>query len=91
MNDSDLKEKVKDAAEAQKIINSPVYRKATTMIKAELFRQFEGSKFKDNDLRDEVWRKMQALNWVDQAIMRIIKEGSLAEKKLLDKIKEKIS
>lgn len=91
MNDSELKQKVKESAEAEKIVKSAVYQKATTMIKAELFRQFEGTKFKDSELRDEVWRKMQAINWVDQAIMRIIKEGSIAEKKLLDKIREKLS
>jgi F0F1-type ATP synthase alpha subunit len=76
---------------AQEWLNHPQFQHAITLQKAELMSAFEKTKFKETDVREEVWRKLQALNSVVSGLERQIRDASNAEKTLFDRIKEKLT
>jgi hypothetical protein len=81
-----LQESVNRGAMAVQIVNNPIYKEALISIRAQLFQQFEGTKFKESDLRDEAWRKLQAINYIEHYIEHVMRTGQMAERTLKDKV-----
>ncbi len=90
-DESKLKEIIATGKDADSWLNHAQYRHAITLVKAELLSQFEKTKYKESDDREEIWRKLQALNGIVSRIERLVRDGKTAEKSLLEKIKEKIT
>jgi phage portal protein BeeE len=86
-DDHKLKAQVADGQDAEELINklSPSF----TAIRADLYRSFTKTKFKDSEDRDEVWRKVQSLDWLENNIKRRIRNGENANKTLLQRMKDK--
>lgn len=89
MDESKLKERVNDGLNAEKLMDdlSPTL----TAIRADLYRQFTKTKYKQVDDREEIWRKMQALEWVENNINRRVRTGEQAQKTLYQRMKDKIT
>lgn len=87
MSDEDLKEKVAEGKNADDFVSNPRYQKAKVMIRADLFNQFESTKSPDSGDRDEIWRKLQSLKFIENSLERAIRDGKIAEKTLGEKIK----
>jgi hypothetical protein len=51
-------------------------------MKAELVLKFEGTGYKDDDDRREVWRKLQTVAWLEQCLNNIVDNGKIAEVEL---------
>ena len=51
-------------------------------MKAELVLKFEGTGYKDDDDRREVWRKLQTVSWLEQCLCNMIDNGKIAEVEL---------
>lgn len=80
----DLERDIERGANAKKILNNPEFSSAFSMIKATLINGFENTKFDQSDERDEIWRKLQALNWLEDQIQEVINNGKMSEKALLE-------
>lgn len=80
-----LKEIIAQGRGADEWLNHPQFRHAITLMKAEYIRAFEATKFKDNEERDEIWRKLQALNGIVNRMERMIRDGDKANQTLLEK------
>jgi hypothetical protein len=91
MSDEDLKSKVAEGFNAEEFISNQRYQKAKTLIRADLFRQFTKTKYKDSDERDEIWRKLQSLEWMENNLEKAIRDGEIARNTLLQNIKDKIA
>lgn len=89
MDESKLKERVGDGLDAESIMQK--LAPTLTAIRADLYRQFTKTKYKQTEDRDEIWRKMQALEWVENNINRRIRTGEQAQKTLLQRMKDKIT
>lgn len=90
MNDEDkLKDIIAKGKDADKWLNHPQFRHVITLRKAQLITAFEKTKFKDSEEREEIWRKVQALNSVVNEFERIIRDAKQAEMTLLQKVKSK--
>lgn len=74
---------------AQQVTENPVYNESFKMIKAELFEKFTKTKTGDTEAREEIWRKMQSLDWLEGYMKRVMNTGKLAEQELSmsDKLK----
>lgn len=72
---------------ARDILNNPIYREAFIAIRAQLFGQFEQTKFRQSDERDEAWRKLQAINFIEGYLSRVMQTGKLAEMTLKERVK----
>jgi hypothetical protein len=76
---------------ADQWLNHPSFKHVITLMKAEYIAQFEQTKFKDAEEREELWRKMQALTGIVNRMEKMIRRGEEANKSLLQRMKEKIS
>lgn len=85
-----LKELIAQGKGADEWLNHPNFRHVITLMKAEYIKQFEATKFKEREERDELWRKLQALNGIVNRMERMIRDGDGANKTLLDRLKDKI-
>lgn len=85
-----LEQAIARGLNAKAVLDNPVYREALLSIRGELMAQFERTKYKDSDDRDEIWRKVQTVNWFEAHIERVMKHGSVAEKTLMQMAKEKV-
>ena len=74
---------------ADEWLNHAAFKNVITLMKAEYISQFEQTKFKQNEEREELWRKMQALNGIVNRMERMIRDGEKANKTLLDWFRNK--
>ncbi len=91
MSEAKLKEAAKRGQDAERVLKNPIYNEAYLVIKADQISKFESTKYDQQNERDEIWRKLQALNWVQQEMERIMRNGEVAQKTLLEKIKDKFT
>jgi hypothetical protein len=80
--DKDLAEDVTAGLNAESVLNNTQYQGAFLSIKAKLINAFVDSKYEDSADRDETWRKLQALQWVEDELKRAIQNGNFSNKKL---------
>lgn len=84
-----LKQDIANGQGADEWLNHPVFKNVITLMKAEYINQFEQTKFSQNAEREELWRKMQALNGIVNRMERMIRDGEKANKTLLDWFRNK--
>ena len=87
MTDDQLKDVMTDGQNSQSFLDNQAYRKAKLIVRAELVRQFEKTKTNQSHIRDEIWRKLQALEYIERALNMAAQKGRIAEKTLLERIK----
>ena len=85
-----LREVIAAGKDADAWLNHPQFKHVIMLMKAELIGQFEKTSFKDKEEREEIWRKIQAINGLKNRMERIIRDGDKANMSLLDKIKQKV-
>jgi len=74
--------------QANDVLNNPIYQEAFVMIRASLMQQFEKTKFKQIDERNEIWRKMQTVEWVEKHLKQVMQSGTVAEATLAQRGKQ---
>jgi hypothetical protein len=85
-----LEEHVSRGLNADAVLSNSEYKAAMLSIRGELMRMFEQTKFKDSVERDEIWRKMQTVNWFEQTLERVMRNGEVARKTLAQRVKETV-
>jgi hypothetical protein len=85
-----LKQAIAEGKDADQWLNHPAFKHVLTLLRAEYFILFEKTKFDQKEIRDEIWRKMQALTAIVNDMERIINDGTRAEVSLGERIKNKI-
>ena len=63
-DEGELKRIIASGKDADRWLNHPQFKHVITLMKAQLVSEFEKTKFKDSDEREEIWRKIQALNGI---------------------------
>lgn len=91
MSEEKLKEIIARGKNADEWLNHPEFRHVVTLIKAQLVGEFEKTKFKDSDEREEIWRKLQSINAIQSMMKRTIRDARKAEETLLQRIKNKLN
>lgn len=72
------------------VLNNPIYQEAFVMIRASLMEQFQKTKFKENDERNEIWRKMQTVEWVEKHFRQVMQSGQISKATLAQRGKQLI-
>jgi hypothetical protein len=73
---------------AREVLENCVYKEAYVMLRAKLFEEFKKTKFRDNDERDEIWRKLQVVDYIEDSLAKVMQSGKVAEATLLEKTKK---
>lgn len=82
-----LEEASRRGDNARRLIENPEFCGALVVIKAELMAEFERTTFRQTAERDEIWRKLQAVSWLENTIGHVVMTGQLASKTLLQRVK----
>ena len=90
MKESDLKEKDGRGKLADQLLSNPLHKEAFDSIEGVLWAEFKKTKFAQSDERDEIWRKIQSLQWVQQHYERIVRDGDKARATLLERMKLRV-
>ncbi len=87
-----VKQDLNRATLASQVSSNPIYTEAMIAIRGELFDKFQNTKFKQNDERDEIWRKLQTIDWLESYLKEVMETGELASHtlSLLEKAKKAI-
>ena len=76
--------------QAQQVLENPVYQEAYTALRADIFEKFQKTKFKERDERDELWRKLQVVDYIEKRLRQTMQDGKIAEMTLAQKGKKLI-
>lgn len=79
MNEMKDRQELVRGQQADDVLNNPIYQEAFVMIRARLVEEFSKTKFKQADERDEIWRKMQTVDWVEQHFKNVMQSGRVAK------------
>jgi len=77
-----VKNDITRADQAKDLINNPLYIEAMNLIEAAIYAEFRDTKLESNDLRHELWQRMQVLKLFKGRFENIIKHGKRAEQTL---------
>ena len=90
MNELQLKEEKQRGANAKMVLGNKEYQNAFLLIRAKMLSDLENTSFKESAERDEIWRKMQTLRWLEATLEQVISDGKLAEHSLASRLKQVI-
>ena len=77
-----LTQDYQDGVTAYTVKEKLMLQSAYMQMKAELVMKFEGTGYKDDDDRREVWRKLQTVSWLERCLNNIVDNGKIAEVEL---------
>ena len=89
IEDGKLADNVKKGHDANSVLNNQQFKTAFISIKATLINGFEDTNHDQSSERDEIWRKLQSLNWLEAELSDIIQTGKLAQIDLDNRSKQK--
>lgn len=83
---------VRRGAEAEALLNNPLYVEAVTAMRAAMYAEFEDSKLENKEIRHELWQRMQLMKQFQGRFESIVKHGEKGRQtlSLLEKAKQKI-
>jgi len=67
---------------AKSVLNDFEFKEAFIRIKATLINGFTASKFDESTQRDEIWRKLQCLEWLEEELTSVIENGKMSDSEL---------
>lgn len=85
-----LRASIERARRVKELLENPLIKETFELMEKALFDEFKSAKFKEDDLRNELWQRMQLLRLHKSTFETYLKEGDRAEKTLLLTIKDKI-
>jgi len=75
-------EDIKRAELARQVIDNPVFQESFTLFKVNCFDRFTKTKFDNVEEREEIWRKLQTLEFVESNLKNLIENGEFARETL---------
>lgn len=73
-----LRRDIAEGNKARDFLNNKVYNDQREAIEKEMFLAFRRTKTNQSEERDEIWRKMQAMDWLHNRLSRVDSDGKRA-------------
>ncbi len=73
-------EEISRANEAASVLGNQVYQEAMMIIRGNMMATFQATSFDQTDERDEIWRQMQVVDWLEKQLNSVMSTGKLATK-----------
>jgi len=74
--------------QASAVLNNPIYQEAFVMIRARLMEENQKTTFKQSAERDEIWRKMRTVEWVEKHFRQVMTFGEVSKATLAQRGKQ---
>jgi len=81
-DNADLANRIKSGNEGENLLNNPAFKNAMLSAKASLINRFVDSDYADNDKREEVYRRLKAMDDFFEELTDIINTGTIAQREL---------
>ena len=69
-------------AQAQAVVDNPIYQEAFMLIRADLMSKFEGSTFRQMKVREQIYRELKAVNKMEDIFTQVMQNGKMGESTL---------
>lgn len=86
-NEAKLEQQYLRGQQAQELLEHPLMAEALTAIRADLYEKFSRTKTGESDMREELWRKQQTVDWFESYLKNVLTTGRLAHETLLQRAK----
>lgn len=83
-----IEQEIQQGELARQVLENPTYKQAFQSYRDHLITLFKSTRFKDSEDRDEIWRKMQCVDVVEEDLRQMMETGQLARQSLLQKTKK---
>jgi len=83
-----MNQEVNRGERAKQVLHNELYKEAFTALRASLYDGFCHTKFKDSDERDEIWRKQQAVDFIENYLQEVMETGEIARASLAQRAKK---
>ena len=85
-------EDIQRAELARQVLDNPLFRESFTLFRDACMARFRKTKFEETSERDEIWRKLQTLDFVENNLVSLIETGEFAREtiSLLERAKKTI-
>ena len=70
-------EKIARGNQAQSVLGNPVYQEAYMLIRGQMMAAFQQTTFDQTAERDEIWRKMQLVDWLEKQLKSVMNNGKI--------------
>ena len=75
-------EEVRRGELGQQVLNNELFKEYMITARGDLLLAMENTKFKESEERDEIWRKLQTLNKLEQHFTRAMQTGIMGSQEL---------
>lgn len=83
-----MNEEINRGERAKQVLENELYKEAFAKLREQLIQGFEQTNFKQSDERDEIWRKLQSANFVQDYLEEVMETGKIARETLAQKAKK---
>lgn len=81
-NEQKIRLEMQRADNAKELLNNPLYQEAIVAMKAAMFNDFQNTTLQEENIRHELWQRMQLLKDFEGFFESIVKKGVRAEQTL---------
>lgn len=81
-------EELNRAEYARQVTTNPVFKEAINILRANMIEDFSKTGFKQSSERDEIWRKLQTVDYIENYLKTIMETGELARLTLVQQAKK---
>ena len=75
-------EEVRRGREAAIVTTNPIYQESLLIIKGQMLKAFQDTNYADSDGRDEIWRQMKIVDWLERQLASVMNTGKMASETL---------
>ena len=79
-------EEIARGREAASLINNAIYQESFILLKAQMMKAFQDTRYDQSEERDEIWREMKVLGAVERQIKAVMQTGKFAEKSIVNNV-----
>lgn len=92
MDEGKLRKDSIRAIEAKQIIESPLVVEALNLIRENLHKNWEVSKYEEERQREEAWKMLKVVNEFERFFLKVMEDGQIANKELtlMEHMKSKV-
>ncbi len=82
--DEDRLTKISAGIEAQSLLNNEIFDCAVREVRGDLLETFAASRFEQSEERDEIWRKLQAIDAIVGTLHGYVTNAHIARERLAE-------
>ena len=83
-------DEINRAEYARQVTTNPVFIEAINILRANMIEDFSRTGFKQSSERDEIWRKMQTVDYIENYLATLMETGKLAKLTLVERTKKAV-